>query len=429
MTRHIQENHLVFPLDGMAALSVIPFFFMRTALSILLAGTTASLLAQEGLPEVSENANPEDIASNIVKQLETDWLAPFGWVQELNQKRKEFMEESGLSWTASYHSVALASALGDGVDFGASGDFTLQGIWRMGERWIENPTELRFRLRHRHSLGGTAASELGPATGTLWGVVDGFSNSGFEIPDFYFRHHFRGPDLEVRYGQLSIDSQFGGHRLSSAKSYFLNQGFASDPAIAFPRFGAGATALLKLDRGYSLGLGTTTVQGTQTGSQVDLDIGSGDLFYGLQLARDFYNKADLARRLQFFAWYSDAIDDADRSSGYGFSFTYEGTLNALDNRAFARFSWSEGGAAPLDYLLTVGYTQSFGDDGIRGLAAGVGRGSSSEQNIQGVVEAFWRWSPVENLTITPDVQLLIGEGYTEGPGVRIVGGVRLGLSF
>ena len=388
------------------------------------------LTAQAAEPvEKAPLANPDDIAAELDARDQQSGQWGFPLLEEWNEARKRIQKETGLSWTASYHAVALGSFLGDGVPVGASGDFTLQGIWKPGYRWSENPTELRFRIRHRHEIGSTSASELGPEIGALWGVVDGFSNSGLETPDLFLRHHFKDPNIEIRYGQLSIDSQFGGHQLASSKKYFLSQAFATDPAVAFPRFGMGLTALLKLDNGLSFGLGTTTVQGTQTGNQVDLKFGSGDFFHALQFAYDFKDADDLARRLQLFLWHSDAVEDADRPDGKGTTLTYEQTLNEAGEKGFVRLSWSDGGAASLDYLLSVGYARPCGEKDLSGIAAGIGRGSDSEKDLQAVIEAFYRWHARENLVVTPDVQLLMGEGFTGGPGIRVVAGVRFGITF
>ncbi|MGB6221272.1 carbohydrate porin [Haloferula sp.] len=373
--------------------------------------------------------NPDDIASELIArdQLAGQWSFPL--FEEWTIARKKIQAETGLSWTASYYAVGLGSFLGNGVPVGASGDFTFQGIWKPGYRWVDNPTELRFRIRYRHEIGPTSAAELGPEIGALWGVVDGFSNSGLETPDFFLRHQFKDPNIELRYGQLSIDSQFGGNQLASSKQFFLNQGFASDPAVAFPRFGAGFTALLSLDNGFSAGFGASTVQGTQTGDQVSLDFGSGAFFTALQLAYDYQDHDDLARRFQWLVWQSDAVEDAGRPSGYGFSLTYEQAFSEAGEKGFARFSWSDGGAASLDYLLTAGYARPCGEKDLAGIAAGIGRGSDSEKEIQAVFEAFYRWHARDNLQITPDVQLLVGEGFTSGPGIRVVAGVRFGITF
>lgn len=391
----------------------------------------AAMLAAHAAEPKEETAAlaTEDIASELNARDEQsgNWSSDLleGW----NEAHKKIQENTGISWSASYHAVALGSFLGDGVPVGASGDLTFRGIWKIGHRWVDNPTELQFRIRSRNQIGDTSASELGPDIGAAWGLVDGFSNSGLEVPDFFFRHHFKNPNLEIRYGQLSIDSQFGGNQLASSKKFFLNQGFASNPAVAYPRFGAGMTAFLILDNGFSVGIGATTVQGTQTGDQVNLDFGSGDLFSALQFAYDYQGSDSLARRLQLFLWNSDAVQDAHRPSGYGASLTYEKTLSEAGERGYARFSWSQGGAASLDYLLTAGYARPCGEKNLGGIAAGIGRSSESDKDVQAVFEAFYRWHALENVQITPDVQLLVGEGFTGGPGIRVVGGIRFGITF
>ncbi|BCX49640.1 hypothetical protein HAHE_35480 [Haloferula helveola] len=378
---------------------------------------------------LAEDGPPQDIARELEAEQRGsgDWLYPL--FDDWDRARTRFQEKSQLNWSASYHSVLLGAALGNGFPTGASGDFTLQGVWTPTGYWVDNPTEIRFRMRDRHAYGGRAASELGPDLGAAWGLVDGFSNSGFEVPDFFLRHHFDEAGLELRYGQLSIDSQFGSHQLASSKSFFLNQGFASNPAVAFPRFGAGFTALKTFDNGFSVGLGSTTVQGTQTGDQVNLQLGSDDLFHALQFAYDFKDSNELPRRLQMLVWHSDAVNDANRPEGQGVSFTYEQQLDSAGTRYFIRGAWSDGGAAALDYLVAGGVVFPVNGDDLFGVAASVGRGSSGGQPIQGILETFYRWQPRRNFTVSPDLQLLVGEGLNGGPGVRLIGGLRLKLSF
>lgn len=386
-----------------------------------------AVAAAQSPPGVDE-APPDDIAREVEEDQSGsgDWLIPV--VESWAAAKKRLDARTGLSWSTNYSSVALGAALGDGVPVGASGDLSVQGVWVIGKRWTDNPLELRFRARHRHAYGGTAASELGPEIGALWGVVDGFSDSGFEVPDFFFRHMFPRTGIELRYGQMTIDSQFGGHQLASSKKYFLNQAFSSHPAIAFPRFGAGLTLAKKFDNGLSIGVGSTTVQGTQHGEQVDLKFGSGDLFEVLQFSYDYQCADGLPRRISLLGWHSDEVEDATQPEGEGVQLIYEQELgNEL--HAFASLGWSEGGAAPLDWYLGGGLGRPWRDDDYVGIATGIGRGSDPEKSVQSVVEAFYRWKPGKGLTITPDLQLLVGEGFDGGPGVRLVGGVRLSLSF
>lgn len=390
--------------------------------------TVAVFLGGAGL-SAEEVVQPDDIAREVrgAGHSSGNWLLPV--LATWDRTRDRIDKEAGLSWSVRYDIVTLGAALGDGVPVGSSGDLTLQGIWAPGRRWSENPAELRFRLRERHAFGGRAASELGPDIGALWGVIDGFSDSGFEVPDFFLRHVFERPGIELRYGQMSIDSQFGGHQLASAKNFFLNQAFASNPAVAFPRFGAGLTLMKSFDNGFSMGLGSTTVQGTQQGDQVDLEFGSDDLFQALQFAYDFKGADDLPQRVQLLGWHSDSVEDAGRPEGQGVKLTYERALDAEGSRFFASLAWADGGAARLDYFVSAGFGRPCGDHDFLGLAAAIGRGSGPDHDFQVVIEGFYRWQPSDNLVIAPDVQLLLGEGFNTGPGVRVVAGVRMGLIF
>lgn len=397
----------------------------RVAISSLAFLTLALSSPAEEEASLTE-ALPEDISTDHVGELERPL---FDFLDGLRETRKQIEKEIGFDWTASYHTIALGAALGNGVPVGASGDFTFQGIWSPGRRWSESPLELRFRIRHRHAYGERSASELGPEIGALWGLVDGFSNSGLEVPDFYLRHVFRKPDIEIRYGQLSIDSQFGGNQLASSKQFFFNQGFASDPVVAFPRFGAGLTLFKIFENGLSIGLGSTTVQGTKTGEQVDFKFGSSDLFQAIQFAYDFKGHDELPQRLQLLGWRSDAVEDVQQPGGQGVSLTYERTLSEDGSKMFARLSWAEGASTPLDYLITAGYGRPCGESDFAGIAAGMGRGSGPDHDLQMVVEAFYRWKLRDNIRVSPDLQLLIGEGLSEGPGLRLIGGIRAELTF
>lgn len=395
---------------------------------------TGLLMALSPVPAGAQTAEPEkalpdDIAREVDEAENEKLRRLFPTMERWQEARRRIRETAGLGWTASYHSVGLAAAGGDGVPAGASGDLTAQGVWVPGEKRFENPTELRFRLRHRHAYGAHAASEVGREIGALWGPVDGFSDSGFEIPDFYLRHEFERARVDLRYGQMAIDSQFGGHQFSSSKKFFLNQAFAANPAVAFPRFGAGLTLEKAFGNGLKIGAGSTTVQGTQAGEQVDFKFNSGDLFQILQFSYDFKNPDGLAQRVVLFGWHSDSVDEASQPEGEGVQFIYERALDEEGTRLFSTCSWSSGGAAPLDAFVNIGLGLPWNDHDFVGAAAGLGLGSGPGGPVQSVFEGFYRWQPYENLQISPDVQLIIGEGLDGGPGVRLIAGLRLALTF
>ncbi|MEP4076718.1 carbohydrate porin [Haloferula sp.] len=391
----------------------------------------------ETLPApVEESDEGDDIASNVRRSESSADNRLFQFFDEWDEKRKDFTDRLGLSYGATYHAIGLASGLGNGVDTAASGDLTFQGVWIIGKETFDNPSELRFRLRHRHRLAGQPASTLGSDTGALWGFVDGFSDAGFEIPDCYIQHRFKRSGILLRYGQLTIDNQFDAHQLRGAKRSYLNQAFSTNPAVAFPSFGTGITMKVEKKSGFDFTIGASTVQGTENGGDVSFDFDSDEIFSAIQVGYDFQRAGDYDARLQLLGWHSDAVPEAFLTEGWGFALTYEQALAKERWQMFAKFAWAHGKATPVDLLLSGGIAGPCGDSGQLGVALGLGRGSGTNNfgaptpsYYQGVIEAFYRWTPRDDIEISPDLQLVFGEGFNDSPGVRLVAGLRIGMVF
>ena len=49
--------------------------------------------------------------------------------------------------------------------------------------------------------------------------------------------------------------------------------------------------------------------------------------------------------------------------------------------------------------------------------------------MQAVIEGFYRIQIREGIRISPDFQILMGEGFRETPGVRVLAGLRAGFDF
>ena len=406
--------------------------FSLLVAAALLGVLTAPVSGEESQELSASDSQPDDIDAKLERRrrLERQFGAELEapeWLQQWRTTRDGWRKRLGFDIGASYHTVGLA-ALGNGdPDTGFSGDLTVLGTWHLGGDRFNMPLDLRFRVRHRHAFGDVSPSAIAGETGALWGLIDGFSDKGLEIPDFQLVQKFPRRNVEVRYGQMKIESQFDSHALRSSKQAFMNRAFSSNPAVAFPRFGAGATFHRELDSGFDYTIGFSSVQGAKSGTQVDFDIGSGDFFSAAQAGWDFEIHGDPAR-FQAMVWRSDPVEDVGLPEGQGISLLFERGLPECGARWFARAAWAGGAATEIDYLFSAGAAVERRENDLFGLALGLGRDSSGSKDWQGVCECFYRWQRDAMTHITPAVQVVFGEGLP-GRDVRLVAGIRGSFLF
>ena len=336
---------------------------------------------------------------------------------EDNERPLKYMFSTDRLNVALSYSALFQGAIGDG-ESGGSGELSLSGHWTfVGEEYPSRLLErigaerdgllaLKFRLRHRHALLENSAAELGANIGAILGTTDGFSDSGFEIPDLYIQHIFHDGRIELRYGQLSVESRLDSHALRGAKKAFLNRVFSTNPTVAFPRFGAGATARWQINDHFDLTYALTQVQASKTGAQVDFDLNSGNLFTAIQPG--FTWRGDgTENHIQAMFWGSDSTEDFGED--YGFSCGFEHHFDDNEKSLFTRFSNSNGSQTDLNKMAVIGFGSNMRENDLLGFGVGAGQ-SSDSSDIQGVFETFYRYQGPFNIQITPNVQLLVGDG-------------------
>ncbi len=343
-------------------------------------------------------------------------------------RREEWFEEHGLELALSYD-VLFQMTPHNGGSTGGAGEFAIAGRWHVLGSRPQRPIDLRFRVRDRHSFGGRAPSELSGEVGAIWGTADGFTGAGVEVPDFYLSQRYLSQNLELRYGQMVIDSQFDQHSLRGAKQSFLNQAFASNPAVAFPRFGAGVTLHWKSDNGIDVRGGFSSVQGTRAGDQVDFDLGSDEFFGAIQVGGNFSGWKGEEARWQMLAWRSDGAEEAGLESGSGFSATIEQRLEDENLRYFARVAHASGRATDVRNMGVFGLGLDCREADLFGIGIGVGEANDQSGDLQGVIECFYRKQIGPQLHVTPDLQILFGDGFEGGGNLRAIFGLRGSVTF
>jgi hypothetical protein len=229
-------------------------------------------------------------------------------------------------------------------------------------------------------------------------------------------------------GQLSVESSIDGHAMRSAKNYFMNQAFSTNPAAAFPTFGAGLLARLQ-GESWDVTLAGSNVQGTRANETVNLNFDSGSLFQAAQLGYDFKSSGGKSTRLQVALWHSDAVQAEGLPEGQGASLTFEQKGFRRWGQLVARYAYADGGATEVDHLASIGLGVNMSDFNRAGVGIGVGRSSSDTSQWQGVFESYLQLQLAKELTVSPNLQVVAGDALKDGNDVAVVFGLRAGLTF
>ena len=346
----------------------------------------------------------------------------------LRQKRLDWWKKLRVELTLTYDALVQGYNDPDQSLSGGAGDLSLSGRWLMFGEKFNKPFYLSFRVRDRHGYSEYTPSNIKSEADLLWGTTDGFNDAGFQIPDLFFDQVLFDGQLDLIYGQFSIDKFVDKHAFRSAKRFFLNEAFSDNPTVSFPSFGAGFAANWKPNESWELGGGGSNIQGVEGDSKVDFKLDSSDLFGTIQIAYNFSGLGNKRGRLQAMGWGTSVEDAEDLSSGLGVSITLEHSGRVKGESFVLRYAQSDGEATSTDILYFLGYGREI--RGFDHLGAGIGAGrSSATSKWQTVFELYYRWQVTKELLITPDVQFIFGDDLEGDSKTRIVAGLRAGIVF
>lgn len=351
-----------------------------------------------------------------------------GFYYRFRKLLKEWEQKLGLEVAFSYD--VIGQQYFDDVDNigGLAGEAAVSGRWLLFGNKKDRPAYLSFRLRTRDAISNKPPSDISSETGLFWKTVDGFNDSGFQIPSMYFSQELRKREVILRYGQFPIDDFFDSHRFRSAKKFFLNQAFSSNPSVNFPSFGAGFVVQWNPNENWELIGGASNIQGTEQGKEIDFGLASTALFESAQVRYRFSAFKDKEAEIRVMGWHSDVIEDEDIPRGRGLSVTF-GYDGFVKGEEFAfRFAASEGDATSTDTSIFMAYGREIRSYDHWGFGLGAGR-SSSTAKWQAMVETYYRWRVFKELMITPDLQIILGDHLDRDTKVSVIVGLRLGLIF
>lgn len=401
-------------------------YSMRFSISLAACLLTCSAMRSEEVQGLRHEKRSEDgVQAAIHFRNHPFWKA--GGPELPSVPGAEWMQSIGLDLAFTYDSLALG-ALTSGQGWGsASGDATLNMRWHINDADSRSPLSLNVRARHRHAYDDSPPSALKSQTQALWGLVDGFTAAGFQVPELYLEDLLFDRRLTLRYGQMTIDDLLDGHELRSAKRSFMNQAFSSSPAVGFPGADLGFIARWQGRKGWELAMALSSLTGSNLRETADWRLTGDAMFQAVQLARDFTWVPGRMSRVQMLVWRADAASQAGLEPGRGVSLTLEHPFTQ-STRAFIKYAWSDGQAATTRHFAAVGAAHDLSRVDRVGVALAAGSAIKDER-WQGVLELFYRRQAGRSLLITPDVQLVVGDEVAGGLGWVVVAGLRMGLTF
>lgn len=399
---------------------LVPFIFI----------VTADIRAEE----ITEETAAADSVDQVIEERDAISYDPtqkslfpdFHYI--IRDKLHEWERKIGLEVSLGYDALVQGYLDNSQDILGTAGDLTLSGKWLLlGTKYTE-PLYLTFRIRNRHSYNNEPPSNFRSETGLLWGTVDGFNDSGVQIPSFYFNQNLRRLNLTLNYGQFSIDHFFDSHSMRSAKRYFLNQAFSANPTINFPSYGAGAVAQWEPIEQLNFVLGASNIQGTDQDQDVDLDLTSSALFKSIQGSYLFQGLGGKTARIQIMGWDSDANSEDDFPAGNGISFTLEHDGPSKGEKFLLRYAHADGDSTLTETILMYAYGKEVKKFNHFGIGFGTGK-SSNTSDWQSVFEMYYKIQIAKELILTPDLQIIFGNSVDDDNDLRYVAGLRLGLTF
>lgn len=402
----------------------------------LLAWFSFPVMATESFisPGVEQKEAADSIDSTLERRNALDYdpsrpslIPPF--FDKFRARREEIKKKIRLETVYSYDALGQGYANSNGTLGASSGEVSFSARWLLFGQKYNRPFYLSFRLRDRHAYSDHAPSEISSTAGLLWKTVDGFSDAGFQVPNFYFSQELADARLTLRYGQYSIDYFFDKHDLRSAKRYFLNYAFSNNPAVAFPGFGAGIIAQWKDEGNWDIAIGASNIQGTDPTKKVNLSLDSSALFYSVQGGYGFKGIANQNARVQLMGWETRSNGEERLSEGRGVSLVLEQKGVSERDHFVARYAFSDGDATDVDQLFMLGWGREIKKYDHLGIGLGLGRSALDSSAWQGVGEIYYRWQATKELMITPDLQIILGEGLGDGSSFQVVAGVRAGITF
>ena len=319
---------------------------------------------------------------------------------------------------------------GPGNRSGAGGDLDLLARWTAVGAGTKDTGVLAFAAEYRYQIGNRAPSALGGEIGTLLPTTNGFGERPMVVKELYWDQRLFEDRLRFALGRIDPENLFGGHRLQSANTFFLNKAFSSNPTVAYPGPGLAAAVQIKPVPWLYIDGGITDANGKATVGNFEGFFDAGEFLAFAEAGVTPTIEGLGTGRYRVALWHIDSREDAGVSSDQGITVSLDQDIGATFI-VFARYGHADGDVTGVTNSVQggVGIKDVLGAENMLGIAAAWSEPKGDGRRDEKVLEVFQRFQVTETAQFTVGAEVIFDPSNAPDDDVLGVFSARLRISF
>lgn len=329
------------------------------------------------------------------------------------------------------HTMLLQQATGGPGDrTAAGGDLDLLAKWTAIGAGTKDTGILVGSTEYRYQIGALPPSALSGQIGTLLPTTNGFSERPFIVKELYWDQRLFDDHFRYGIGRIDPENLFGGHRLQSANTYFLNKAFSTNPTVAYPGPAvAGAVQIKPVDWVF-IDAGLTDANGKANAAGIDTFFENHEYFTFLEAGVTPKFEGLGSGRYRVALWHIDDRDNDNKPSDAGFTISLDQDVGP-SVIAFLRYGHADGDVTGVTNSMQggVGIKDVLGKENMLGIACAWSEPAATDKRDEKVVEVFQRFQFTETIQFTVGVETIFDPSNAPDDDVLGVFSARLRFSF
>lgn len=401
-----------------------------------------SATSQSGYDKLESFGGPDGVTqqlkeADLAVKTRFEWEAPGRFFKPWYDWKTDLKNEKGLALGvfASFLGQA-ASDTTTGSDTAAGGIYRFNGSWTLRDNGSKDWGRIEWRLEARSKLGNAQ-----PPNDLSNGVGVAALNTAFAYSERFttdlsvlnWAQAFRDGTVGYAVGRFAFDVYLDAMPFQTVSGGFLNRSFILNPTIGTTGIGAlGAVGKAMVTDNIIIGL-----------QIYDGNAANGDWDFDTVQEHEYLKAVDVAwvpsyarrklSKIQFTYWDKDAREKAgvDEGRGWAVSASWEFGDRLLP---FIRFGSSNGGAGvAAEDALSGGFRYTVSSAQQWTLGAGWAqpntRTNGDDVKDEYVIETSYNFQIAKNISIMPDIQLLIDPANNPDKDKVWVGSLRAIVTF